>query len=233
MSEISRFQQAMSEVLRVRITGLLLEESDLFRSSGVSLGGAVVIAAQEDQQNWVLSPSKPIVPSQEDAESCSGAVVNCHLDELIGLSLSLGLPIYCKRSLFNQLSIDATLERVSPSSKREDIIVEDEDDQEQEEEATLRIVAARPFLSAGDEVGSGESPLRAWEIYDPNKFFTLSNVQKREILRNSGVTDLPRPRLGAAALDPLLLDLMDDAVRSLVETRINSSQRGTGSFSLL
>ena len=42
----------------------------------------------------------------------------------------------------------------------------------------------------------------------------MSALQKREILRYSGVSELPRPREGTTALDAALVDLMDDAVRS-------------------
>lgn len=42
----------------------------------------------------------------------------------------------------------------------------------------------------------------------------MSTLQKREVLRYSGLSELPRPREGTKALDAVLLDLMDDAVRS-------------------
>jgi MoxR-like ATPase len=41
----------------------------------------------------------------------------------------------------------------------------------------------------------------------------MSTLQKRDVLRYSGLSELPRPREGEKALDAALLDLMDDAVR--------------------
>jgi hypothetical protein len=54
----------------------------------------------------------------------------------------------------------------------------------------------------------------AWEIFDPSTFLSMSSLDKRNVLRASGVSELPRPRQGVRALDNLLEDLMDDAVRS-------------------
>ena len=60
----------------------------------------------------------------------------------------------------------------------------------------------------------GESVEKVWTIYNPLEFVSMSQVQKRDLLRASGVRSLPRPREGAAALDEVLTDLMDEAVRS-------------------
>ena len=65
-----------------------------------------------------------------------------------------------------------------------------------------------------EEDEEGESVEKVWTIYNPLEFVSMSQVQKRDLLRASGVRSLPRPREGAAALDEVLTDLMDEAVRS-------------------
>ena len=67
----------------------------------------------------------------------------------------------------------------------------------------------------------------AWEVFDPKMFFGWSTVDKRAILRASGVTKLPRPREGVQLLDDMLLDLMDDAVRSEIR-RLNMLSKSNG-----
>ena len=56
-----------------------------------------------------------------------------------------------------------------------------------------------------EEEGDDDAVPLAWEIYNPQTFFGLSLVEKRAILRASGVTRLPRPRMGVKAIDDLLL----------------------------
>ena len=63
----------------------------------------------------------------------------------------------------------------------------------------------------------------AWEILDPLEFIKMSTVEKRAVLRKSGVTRLPRPRDGISSLDSKLLSIMDDAVRNEVLRLSNSN----------
>ena len=51
----------------------------------------------------------------------------------------------------------------------------------------------------------------------------MSTVEKRAVLRKSGVTRLPRPRDGISSLDSKLLSIMDDAVRNEVLRLSNSN----------
>lgn len=70
----------------------------------------------------------------------------------------------------------------------------------------------------------------AWEIFNPQTFLKMSEVRKRATLRASGVKELPRPREGKAALDKVLFDLMDDAVRGEVRRLDVSSSISTNEY---
>jgi hypothetical protein len=56
-------------------------------------------------------------------------------------------------------------------------------------------------------------PINTFLITDTNRFLKMSAVEKRAILRASGVTSLPRPREGLASLDRALVEQMDEAVK--------------------
>ena len=56
----------------------------------------------------------------------------------------------------------------------------------------------------------------------------MSSIQKRDLLRASGVTDLPRPREGEDRLNELLMGYMDSSVRNEYQQRLSqSTQSGT------
>ena len=210
------FQLALESCLKLKIVSLLLEETDIYESGGVSLGGAVVLAntAMEESSRWIQAPqasspspstfSRVVVltlPTAADEESRTACVANCHLDELLGLSQALQLPILCSSSLFRKLSTDAELRREENAS------------------STSLCIYGEVGATTSPSSSTVDGAVRAWEIFDANQFFTLSSREKRAILRASGVTDLPRPRLGSTALDETLLDLMDDAVRQEVRRK--------------
>jgi hypothetical protein len=138
------------------------------------------------------------VDSNDMILSSNTIITDCHRDEVVALSLALDMPIFITESLVDSLCEDATL--VSEDNKL--CIV-----------APLRSKSKsiKPSTTKSQSVMK-DVPL-AWEIYDPSKFFRLSTLDKREILRVSGVNKLPKPRQGEIELDRMLLDLMDDAVR--------------------
>ena len=211
--------------MQLKITSLLLEEKDIYTSGGISLGGAVLLTnTGVIEEASSQAPSMVVIqlPTAAEEESRTACVVNCHLDELLGFSQALQLPILCTSSLFRKISMDAELRR-------------------DEKAASLCIygaVGATPTSTSSSSSSSSSSTsssskgmkaeaetVLAWEIFDANQFFTLSSREKRAILRASGVTDLPRPRLGPAALDDILLDLMDDAVRQEVRRKQQQQQQ--------
>ena len=72
--------------------------------------------------------------------------------------------------------------------------------------------------------------LPAWDIFDPKKFLQMSSVEKRAVLRASGVTSLPRPREGLNPLDRALIDKMDEAVRAEVRRMMGGSTENVSSI---
>eukprot|EP01035_Chromulina_nebulosa_P023969 gene23969-31115_t len=227
-NEIVNFRNAVESQMQLKITSLVLEEKDIYASGGISLGGAVVLAntAVEEASKWIPSQASSTstviqLPTAADEETRTAYAANCHLDELLGFSQALQLPIFCSSSLFRKISMDAELRR---DEKAASLCIYGE------------VGATTPSIGV---VGT----VLAWEIFDANQFFTLSSREKRAILRASGVADLPRPRLGPAVLDEILLDLMDDAVRQEVrrkqkqmdtgieETAIEDSGDGDGAYS--
>lgn len=213
-NEIVNFRNAVESQMQLKITSLVLEEKDIYDSGGISLGGAVILAntAIEEASKWIplsqASSTSTVIelPTAADEETRTACAANCHLDELVGFSQALQLPIFCSSSLFRKISMDAELRR-------------------DEKAASLCIYGEVGAATPSNGVGVGGTVL-AWEIFDANQFFTLSSREKRAILRASGVADLPRPRLGPTVLDEILLDLMDDAVRQ--EVRRKQKQMDTG-----
>lgn len=199
------FDRALTTCLQLRIMNLILEEKDIYSSKGVSLGGAVVIG---NPLTWFSTPSKS-TPTIEDFENQSACIVNCHLDELISLSLALDKPILCNKALFSKVSMDAELVNLTPSNENENT-------------STKLCI----FADVGEATSSTKDCPLAWEIMDPNLFFKLSSTEKRAILRASGLEDIPRPRLGEEALNDALLDMMDDAVREEVRRLREKALRG-------
>lgn len=161
--------ESMAQVLNAKVKQLNIEEWDA-RSDQIMLGASIVVSGEHAQRV---------------------RTINCHLDEVVGLSSALNMPIYMQKSLYNAVSIDAEL-RNEPSLCIHGRYTG----------PTKRVANSKPIKYPP-----------AWEIFDPQVYFDLRTDEKREILRASGVKNLPKPRLGVAALNAILLDLMDDAVR--------------------
>jgi hypothetical protein len=56
--------------------------------------------------------------------------------------------------------------------------------------------------------------MRAMDVPSATAYLTMSLAEKRAVLRNTGVLGmaLPRPREGPAAVDALLIPLLDEEV---------------------
>ena len=194
------FCLAMKHMIGAEVVGLILELTDE-SSDSIKLGAAAVIARGEETDKWRLTIENSKIPAFKDINDrklAPACVVNCHIDEAIGLALALNMPIFTTNKIFLNSIIDAKLVRDQRS-------------------AVCSIYATNPSIRQSDsKANNAESILPAWEIFNPQKFLTMSTLEKRAVLRASNVKELPRPREGNEALDAALLDLADDAVRGEV-----------------
>jgi hypothetical protein len=178
--------ETIQEFLQARIVKLNIETADEYIDNSIKLGACVKL-------------SKNLSDDNAD-DSC---LIDCSLDEVVALSFALDMDISIPDSLVNSLAEDVLLEPID------------------EDSSLLKIRG--PVFQKGQPQSKSQMPSKsapelplAWQIYNPETFFTLSSAEKRAILRASGVKSLPKPRLGIEALDNVLLDLMDDAVRAEV-----------------
>lgn len=217
LSSEGSFLTAVDRILGSTITAILIEVKDQLSKDKIVLGGAVVLSQNNVAADWKITPSNPLLPDvcstddPNDVAQCTACIVPCHMDELVAMSLLTRIPILIPKSLFEALAIDATL------TSSEDIRGKSE-----------IFVTGPTFFSAEDAEkwkdgfnNASEDPAvkqasPAWEIFDAKKFLKMSSIEKRAILRASGVTALPRPREGLDSLDRALMDKMDDAVRGEV-----------------
>lgn len=217
------FLTALKSVLDIEVTGLFIEVADEYggEKGGVVLGAGAVVARSGVAEQYAmpggilcsakdlagLPSNRPSVDSNKAQERLvqrfeadgegEAAAVQCYLDEVVGLSRTLGLPIMAPKGLVERVCEDGRLTN-----------------------RPMRLSAPARFRRGsdeGEEEGEGqeeEDVEKVWTIYNPQEFVAMSQVQKRDLLRASGVRSLPRPREGTAALDSMLTEFMDAAVRS-------------------
>lgn len=192
------FQYAVEQFLGAKVSALIIEVADEFKDA-VTIGAAMVISKQQASENPVQPTSENIL-TQGQADDDSSVVVPCHTDELVGFALALSMPIYMQRNIFESGAIDA-------------VMIKNPD--------TSEPVIAGPYRRSTNKDRKPPAPANtqkedavpAWDIFDPQEFIRMSVADKRATLRASNVKSLPRPREGEAALDNVLMDLADDAVR--------------------
>lgn len=212
----------ITTLLDANIVDLLIEGKDELSSNSISLGAAIVLCRKSVVNDWKISrsnPQLPVVSSTDDPEKidrCTACIVNCHLDELIAVSLLTGKPILIPQSLFASSAIDARLINESNENKLKlvlsiygPIFRSPEKRRDWKEKSRDGISNDQ---KSGD-IGEVAIAVPAWEIFDAKRFLKMSSVEKRATLRASGVTALPRPRQGLDSLDRALVEQMDEAVR--------------------
>ena len=210
------FLTAINDIFDSSITGLIIEVRDEINSGSVTLGAAVAFCRNDVKDDWKISRSNPKLPTISstddplDIAEATACIVECHLDELVAISLLTGLPILIPQLLFDSLAIDAALTNdKNNKSKRSDMSISGPIFRSAEKRREWN----DRYESTEDSSASVKEASPAWEIFDASKFLKMTPVEKRAVLRASGVTSLPRPREGLDSLDRALLDKMDDAVR--------------------
>ena len=196
--------------LKANITGIIMEPVDESKSS-IVLGSAVVISKHAYAQEWTLSATNQKLPKSRDNDVA--IVCLCPLDEAVGLSLALNKPIYTTNTIYESLSVDAKLVQMGGREGGMNDMNEQKLTIYAEQKRVTSPAPSQQYDNREKDKISRADVKAAWEIFDPRTFLTMTVAQKRETLRVSGVTDLPRPREGEAELDRMLLDLADDAVR--------------------
>lgn len=93
--------------------GLILEVADTINEVSLSLGAAVVIAKNDNYERWQLTVSncKQLI-REERSNQNEVMILDCYIDELMGLHLATKIPVVISNSLFERLSIDGLLEKV-------------------------------------------------------------------------------------------------------------------------
>jgi hypothetical protein len=125
-------------------------------------------------------------------------IVNIYPDELVCFSMDLDIPINIDKKLFQKCCLDAIL---TPSSDHPSGFI-------------IRSALTPTFQNNQTSSQTDQDVRTVWEIFDASEFIQMSQLEKRALLKRSGVLDLPRPRDGDVALENLLVDLMDSAVRT-------------------
>ncbi len=240
------FVALLEELCGLRITGLLIEVADSPTEATLSLGAAVMVtrinldesgyysrmedADQYDdfltylnpqvtaRNNWILTVSnyRELVREQRK-KSAPAKLVDCYLDEAMGLHFATDIPIVTSKSLYERVSVDGLLEQRYFVSPKVNIVrapyFEDRRDA-QIWEGTMASSRARPPKKV-KLVG---------EIEDASTFLSMRLSEKRACLRASGIKSMPRPREGPRMVDAVMIPLLDEEVayevlRRLGETR--------------
>eukprot|EP01042_Synura_sphagnicola_P002509 gene2509-3023_t len=203
--------------------------------SSIVLGSAVVISKHAYAQEWTLSATNQKLPKSRDNDVA--IVCPCPLDEAVGLSLALNKPIYTTNTIYESLSVDAKLVQMGGREGGMNDMNEQKLTIYAEQKRVTSPAPSQQYDNREKDKISRADVKAAWEIFDPRTFLTMTVAQKRETLRVSGVTNLPRPREGEAELDRMLLDLADDAVRRevfrLKEQNIKQAKQNKNRFEAL
>ena len=123
-------------------------------------------------------------------------MIDCYIDELMGLHLATKIPVVISNSLFERLSIDGLLEKSNSNSNTNTNTNTEEDN--------TNVKLLTPFFDQDRDAENWKKQLEAArakpakpvpkvnEIKDASAFLKLRVSEKRAILRTSGVFALPR-----------------------------------------
>lgn len=209
----------LNECAGLSITGILIEVADSPDDISLSLGAAVLLSKSEYKENWKLTSKSYRDIIRAERKSNEAKIVDCHMDEALGLHIASNLPIYMAESLYNRVSIDGLLENnivddksiqsINIKAPYFDNIVQRNNWNRQLEEQRARPSKAVKKLN---------------EIQDANTFLKMRLSEKRACLRASGIFNLPRPREGPKMVDALMIPLLDEEVAYEVLRRLGETK---------
>ena len=181
------FATAIEQIIGAKVLSLAIEIADVIGEEAYRLGGAAVVGKAGSSP----TSSRGFPPPYDGTADQELCTIKVHMDEAILLACGLGKPVYMSKQLFEALAMDASLSK----SEGGDMFIRGESGR------------------FGGAAAQTQSAPPAWDIFDPQRFLAMSSVEKRAVLRASGVSELPRPREGEEALNRALADAMDDSVR--------------------
>lgn len=196
------------------ITGLLVEVADRPSQYSLSLGAAVMVTRKSRADNWCLSLSN--LKLINDARGSNEAkLINCGMDELLGLAFVTKLPIVIAESLYGSVSMDGLMEKEREVTMTAPMFESERD-----------AADWRQQMAVQRQQDLSKTELKAkkpGDVKDASAYLHMSVAEKRALLRASGLSQLPRPREGSKAVDALLIPLIDEEVayevlRRLAET---------------
>ncbi|GAX27950.1 hypothetical protein FisN_32Lh030 [Fistulifera solaris] len=243
-SPYDMFRDLLQHQMKAEVIATVLENTS-FLDGNLVLGGAIVLRRIVATQTVTLLGERVSVPDRTETygnpEQVGGTIliVECHADEAIGMSLACQLPCQIDAALWEKASV-----MVTPTSRREwtvqdsalSVLMEGEALQNATSERALPLRIPRSTLSLYDRILAPrrasstplfptDNPIQSLEQYD-----ALTTQDKvRTLLELSNFEgQLPRPRTvreNPAALDELLLPLIDESVRWQYRMR-EAQQRG-------
>ncbi|GAX20647.1 hypothetical protein FisN_32Hh030 [Fistulifera solaris] len=230
-SPYDMFRDLLQHQMKAEVIATVLENTS-FLDGNLVLGGAIVLRRIVATQTVTLFGERVSVPDRTETygnpDQIGGTtlIVECHADEAIGMSLACQLPCQIDAALWKKASV-----MVTPTSLREwtvqdselSVLMEGEALQNATSERALPLRLPRSTLSLYDRILAPrrsstplfptDNPIQSLQQYDAlttqdkvRTLLGLSNFEGR----------LPRPRTvreNPAALDELLLPLIDESVR--------------------
>jgi hypothetical protein len=202
------------------VTGLIVETADNdVDTEHISLGAAVLICKKEKRGSWVLTASNcDEIFSNELGNFDDAKFVRCHLDEMLGIHIATSIPIVISSSLFLRKSVSGLLKSEAVEGEKDDV--------------ETKIHA--PYFDTNDikskrwyqnlystRVKRPKGVKKVYEIENADDFLNMTIGEKRYIMRASGIFDLPRPREGPAAVDAMIVPLLQKKVLHKVMRQLN------------
>jgi hypothetical protein len=203
-------KSALETYAGLKITGLILEVADTINEVSLSLGAAIMFSSIDNAEKWRLTVSnyRQLV-KDERSSGGEASIIDCYIDELLGMHLATNIPIIISKSLFDRVSIDGLLEQVESNNAEDSVRLLtpyfDNDRDKKNWEKQLEASRAKPAKPVP----------KVNEIRDATTFLRMRLSEKRACLRASGIYALPRPREGPRKVDAIMIPLLDEEVVSI------------------
>ena len=95
------FLSTIDDTLGLKVTGILLEVADSPNAAVLSLGAACLVAKKDSAKEWILTKANYNALVKEAARpSADAKLLDCHLDEAMGLHFATNIPICISDSLY-------------------------------------------------------------------------------------------------------------------------------------
>lgn len=197
------------------VTGLLLEVAESLDTASLSLGAAVVVAKEENWEDWRMTVSNCKTVVKDERRSSEAKIIECYVDEVMGLHCALNIPVVISNNLYDRVSTDGLLGK---SDSTEALFMRAPYFENEREAEFWRSQLSKDRAKPAKPV----PPLSS--ITDATQFLKMRVSEKRACLRASGFYALPRPRVGPRMVDAMMIPLLDEEVayevlRRLGETR--------------